>query len=665
MAHIHEKFVLKEKQRLQLREKDLEKREAETATVREENAQLVREVQAKSSQLAEAAKLLRRSSEERDAARCEAEKAAAALQQAVAAAKAEAQAKAHAAVQARADKAEAQASTQEQRAMVAGKEASQARASLHQTIEQLQHSEEQLREKERAVHELQQLAAMDKLALSRALGELQLLKEQLKDAKMGADGLKKVLSLAFARHIRLLQALKERQSLAHEQATALEQMRALRVRDEEQLTLLGEQVRCLEHEHQLKQQLEQQVFQMAKDNEDKASALARLESAIAAHEETLTDVRAKLRQTHEELSTAQERCTSLQVQLDGVLAELKRRDLQVGEMEQRLAERMHWIESLETSTNMWRQRVGELWAQLQAFLGANRLEHQAEDVSTSLVKAALESAQARLTQLESEREELLCELQKSAAVQVTSASPCGAAALNEGDARGTSASPCCDIDMRGDKMGCDATSRDDLKQELAKVLQQLTLREAQVSKLQQKLDILNDDLAARMQPCSPAPSPATGPVDVPTTTPMPLSTPTPAPAPAHACDIPRSPAPAGVIAPAPASIAYGDPDTATAASCTVAGKQPGKPKAVSALRHEVVALRSQLQEKSDQLIEMEQQVRMLREMVRAHQADTRAKAVQNTQLIHALSRERRSRTGVSTGASTRKPPNTARPDIAG
>ena len=75
-AQQHDKFVLKEKQRLQAKEKDLEKREAEIAQLRERSAAMETELKAKSAQLAQTAELLRKSREEASRSRPEQEEAA-------------------------------------------------------------------------------------------------------------------------------------------------------------------------------------------------------------------------------------------------------------------------------------------------------------------------------------------------------------------------------------------------------------------------------------------------------------------------------------------------------------------------------------------------------------------------------------------------------------
>ena len=74
-AQQHDKFVLKEKQRLQAKEKDLEKREAEIAQLRERSAAMETELKAKSAQLAQTAELLRKSREEASRSRPEQEEA--------------------------------------------------------------------------------------------------------------------------------------------------------------------------------------------------------------------------------------------------------------------------------------------------------------------------------------------------------------------------------------------------------------------------------------------------------------------------------------------------------------------------------------------------------------------------------------------------------------
>ena len=67
----HEKFVLKERQRLQAKEKELEKKEADAAAIKDRLAAVEVELKSKSAQLTQTAELLRKSREERDAARRE------------------------------------------------------------------------------------------------------------------------------------------------------------------------------------------------------------------------------------------------------------------------------------------------------------------------------------------------------------------------------------------------------------------------------------------------------------------------------------------------------------------------------------------------------------------------------------------------------------------
>ncbi len=69
----HAQFVLREKQRLQARERELDKREAAAGELRARNAELEGEVRAKAAQLVTTAELLRKAGEERDSARKQAE----------------------------------------------------------------------------------------------------------------------------------------------------------------------------------------------------------------------------------------------------------------------------------------------------------------------------------------------------------------------------------------------------------------------------------------------------------------------------------------------------------------------------------------------------------------------------------------------------------------
>ena len=207
----HDKFVLKERQRLQAREKELEKREAEFQQLKQQNVSLQSELEAKAGQLAQTAELLRRRDEERDAAKRSAEQAHAALQQVrEQAAKASAdsgadaaKAEAKEAHEARAA-AEAEASKQSQSAEESRQAAEEARAALEAALVNLKNTDESLHAKEKAILELQLNAQADQSALQRARDELERQQQQLSDASASVESLKKVPSRRSHSHCSLL-----------------------------------------------------------------------------------------------------------------------------------------------------------------------------------------------------------------------------------------------------------------------------------------------------------------------------------------------------------------------------------------------------------------------------------------------------------------------------
>ena len=155
----HDKFVLKEKQKLQEREKKLAKQEAEFERLREQNAALDADLKAKSAQLAQTADLLRKRDEERDAARREAAMARQALEAAKAEAAAAKAANAAAANEERKARdaaallanAESEAAAQRSAATSAKERAEETRQMLDSTVAKLRETAEALNQKDAAV----------------------------------------------------------------------------------------------------------------------------------------------------------------------------------------------------------------------------------------------------------------------------------------------------------------------------------------------------------------------------------------------------------------------------------------------------------------------------------------------------------------------------------
>ena len=338
----HNKFVLKERARLQAKEKELAKRETEFASLRDKHTELEMELKAKTGQLQQTAEMLRKRDEEREAARAAQQRAEQQLAQVqAAAAKAAAESgvgvarEAVAAAEKAAAAAEDEASTQREQAAASRKAADEARAALEESIRKLQQADEMLALREAALLEVQRGAALDAAALATAREQLAGQAQQLVDAGAAIDGLKQVISLALAKHLLLLQAIKRQQGQLAASATAMAEMEALRLRDEEALRALQEQVAKLQHEIEIKKALEAQLELMASDNAAKQSALHTLEEAHACQERTVSDMQAKLDESSAELAEWEGRCGRLQAQLDESVEANRKCDELVAQLEVR------------------------------------------------------------------------------------------------------------------------------------------------------------------------------------------------------------------------------------------------------------------------------------------------------------------------------------------
>ncbi|EOD39379.1 hypothetical protein EMIHUDRAFT_223589 [Emiliania huxleyi CCMP1516] len=346
-----DRMLLKEKQRLQQREKELERREA-AVTGRVD--QLDNELKAKSEKLEQAhggtAALLRRASEEREAALREACTAAATLAQRLKAAAAGA----------------ADASALKQ----AAEEAGSARIELATAAENLERSDLALRESQAA---LSGEVAAAKAALDKEQRAAAELEARHTSARAAEAAMKEVLAHALARFLRLLARLREAREAAAAAERAAQELRELRDKDQAPITARAAALRrsmvrleaeC-RAEGKAKEALDAQVADLEEECRAKARALTALEQAHRAGAASLEALEAEFAAAKQEVEAASRGAEALRSELDACRAELDRHRAAISRLRASLDERQRWIEALETSTRTYKKRNAELWAQLR------------------------------------------------------------------------------------------------------------------------------------------------------------------------------------------------------------------------------------------------------------------------------------------------------------
>ena len=125
----------------------------------------------------------------------------------------------------------------------------------------------------------------------------------------------------------------------------------------------------------------------------------------------------KLQEAEGELSATQARCAALEEELGAAAAAAELHEGALARLQALLDERMRWIESLETSHAMHRKRIDALWNDLQTLLNTDTAGEPlaADGDAARLAEAQLEAVRDRLAQLQSERGELIQQLQQAAA----------------------------------------------------------------------------------------------------------------------------------------------------------------------------------------------------------------------------------------------------------
>ena len=101
---------------------------------------------------------------------------------------------------------------------------------------------------------------------------------------------------------------------------------------------------------------------------EKAAAIARLEAMNAQGQAELAKTLSELEGSQEELNKAQTQCGGMEHAMLRQAAELDTAEGRACSLEGQLAERMRWIESLETSQTLHRKRIEELYDQLRLVL---------------------------------------------------------------------------------------------------------------------------------------------------------------------------------------------------------------------------------------------------------------------------------------------------------
>ncbi|KAL1503265.1 hypothetical protein AB1Y20_011320 [Prymnesium parvum] len=499
----HDKFVLKERQRLQAREKELERREAQLRAASDAGEASRLEVEALRSQLHAAAEALRRREEELLAARRAAARAAEDRAAAAGAGEAEAR-RAEAEAEAREERRRAEEAAR--RAEEARAAAAEARATAEEMAGRLRAAEEASEEKEGVVAALRRGAAEEAAEVARARAEAEAARRAAAEMGEAMESLKKVLSLAFAKHLLLLQSLQRQKGEMESTRAALAQMEALRCRDVARLTSFQEQVALLEKGLEVKVQLEAQLGEMAKDNASKKSALQALEASCKATAAEVSELEAKLSELEAQLRQSDGECAQLQAQLSNASATNKQLSDLIASLEAKLTERMRWIESLETTGSVQRRRIDELYAQLLVVLQLGRRSHSGEgvadaalaasaEVEVALLQAQMAGVQKRLQLIIDERDTLLRDVQTSWRADASAGSAESGlggsrGAASTGPSNGCTTSP----DSEGNEKERQSSDVQQLREQLAsaqdeanKLRSRAVAAEGQASELQRQL----------------------------------------------------------------------------------------------------------------------------------------------------------------------------------
>jgi hypothetical protein len=194
-------------------------------------------------------------------------------------------------------------------------------------------------------------------------------------------------------------------------------MQQLKTKDDERCAALQAQAASMAHDLEVKAALEAQLAMMAEDNRAKAEALKDLEASNDRQAAAAAEMGRKLQEAEGELSATQARCAALEEELGAAAAAAELHEGALARLQALLDERMRWIESLETSHAMHRKRIDALWNDLQTLLNTDTAGEPlaADGDAARLAEAQLEAVRDRLAQLQSERGELIQQLQQAAA----------------------------------------------------------------------------------------------------------------------------------------------------------------------------------------------------------------------------------------------------------
>lgn len=117
---------------------------------------------------------------------------------------------------------------------------------------------------------------------------------------------------------------------------------------------------------QAKDGLQAQLRECASDLQDKVRTLERMEIALSSQAEAVADLHKELDQARRALEEAKARSGGLFTELESCRAAMGAERAASALLRSNLEEQMRWIESLETSSRLQRRKISELWGQLQA-----------------------------------------------------------------------------------------------------------------------------------------------------------------------------------------------------------------------------------------------------------------------------------------------------------
>ncbi len=208
-----------------------------------------------------------------------------------------------------------------------------------------------------------------------------------------------------------MQALHAQQEKQAQSKEALTKMETLHSKEEQHVKELQGQLAAVQQQAKLKEALEQRLEQMAKEGEEKRQTIAELEQSRQAQAQQSDEMAARLLELEQQLKASQQECSSLEERLARSLEVAAAHEARLAKLQQQLEERMRWIESLETSHAMHRQRIDELWAEVQNLCRAEPWEaSEAAEVGRAAVEAQREAMAKRLEALTQERASLLAQL---------------------------------------------------------------------------------------------------------------------------------------------------------------------------------------------------------------------------------------------------------------